>query len=219
MPSAMMRTILGNAFGLALFALFTAGLIALTQSATQERIQQQQREARAGALREILPSEQHDNALLEDRFTLPDDPRLGHKAPAEGWRARRDGRVTAVLMPVIAPEGYSGDIHLLVGIDRDGELLGVRVTQHQETPGLGDRIETRKSDWIHDFRGRSLGDPPREGWRVAPDGGEFDAFSGATITPRAVVRAVRRALEVFREHRSLMLDEGPDGTNQPGAGT
>lgn len=207
MNSLMLRTILRNAFGLALFAILTAGLIALTHTATQERITQQQREARASALREILPREQHDNALLEDTFTLPDDPRLGHKSPAQGWRARRNGQVSAVILPVVTPEGYSGDIHLLVGIDRNGELLGVRVTRHQETPGLGDKIETRKTDWIHSFNGRSRSDPSPEDWQVAPDGGEFDAFSGATITPRAVVRAVWRTLEVFHEHRPQMLEE------------
>lgn len=204
----MLRTIARNAIGLGLFAMVTAGLIALTQSATSDRIAEQQRQAQASALWEIMPRADHDNDLLDDTFPLPDDPRLGHRGgPALGWRARQDGEVQGVILPVITPEGYSGNIHLLVGIDRQGEILGVRVTRHQETPGLGDGIEIRKSDWITGFNGRSRSNTPAEDFRVKPDGGVFDAFSGATITPRAVVNAVRETLAVFQEHRDTLLED------------
>jgi len=212
--SAMRDAIIRNAIGLGIFAVVTAGLIALTQTLTSDRIEAQQREARASALREIIPTHAHDNDMLADTFLLPAEPGLGHQTPREGWRARRDGEVIGIIMPVVAPEGYSGDIHLLVGIDRQGELLGVRVTSHRETPGLGDKIELRKDDWILDFEGRSLDNPEPEGWQVVKDGGEFDQFSGATITPRAVVRAVRRALTVFSEHRDALLDETDNGLPQ-----
>ncbi|TVP56535.1 MAG: electron transport complex subunit RsxG [Halomonadaceae bacterium] len=203
----MLQTIVRNAIGLGLFAMVTAGLIALTQSATSDRIAEQQRQAQASALWEIVPRGSHDNELLDDTFPLPDDPRLGHRGkPAKGWVARKEGEVLGVILPVVAREGYSGDILLLVGIDRQGEILGVRVTAHQETPGLGDGIERRKSDWITSFNGRSKSNTPAEAFKVKPDGGEFDAFSGATITPRAVVAAVRDSLAVFEEQRSYLLN-------------
>ena len=211
--STMKQAMLNNAIGLGIFAVVTAGLIGLTHNLTGERIEAQQREAQAGALRQIIPESDHDNDMLTDTFRLPADPALGHDEPPEGWRARFDGEVTGVILPVIAPDGYSGDIHLLVGIDRSGEILGVRVTRHQETPGLGDKIERRKDDWILDFDGRSLDHPQPEGWQVRADGGEFDQFSGATITPRAVVRAVYRALTVFEDQRESILAIGEDNSD------
>ncbi|HET8791735.1 MAG TPA: RnfABCDGE type electron transport complex subunit G, partial [Modicisalibacter sp.] len=108
---------------------------------------------------------------------------------------------------------YSGDISLLVGIDANGELTGVRVLSHRETPGLGDKIEVRKSDWITQFAGLSLGNPPIEQWAVKKDGGVFDAFTGATITPRAVIGAIKRSLEYFASHRALLLGK-PEGDSQ-----
>lgn len=207
--NALTQAIVRNAMGLGIFALVTAGLIAATQILTAERIDRQVREAEAGALREVVPDRIHDNDLLDDYFTLPASEELGRDEPYTGYRARRDGEVSAVVLPITAPNGYSGNIDLIVAIDRDGELLGVRVTSHQETPGLGDRIELRKDDWILDFEGRSLENPEPEHWHVVPDGGEFDAFSGATITPRAVVRAVYRSLVFFEEHREAVLDEAP----------
>ena len=121
------------------------------------------------------------------------------------YRARLRGEAVAVVLAPVAPGGYSGSIHLLVGIAPDGTLLGVRVTEHRETPGLGDAIEARKSDWIRRFTGRSLGDPPFERWRVRKDGGDFDQFTGATVTPRAVVGAVANVLVYFDRHRAELL--------------
>ncbi len=207
--NALTQAMLRNALGLAIFAVITAGLIAATQILTAERIEDQRRASEAAALQEVVPAEAHDNELLDDYFPLPRSERLRSSAGDHGWRAIRDSQVTAVVLPANAPDGYNGDIELIMGIDRDGILLGVRVIRHQETPGLGDGIERRKSDWILDFEGRSLDNPEPEGWQVGPDGGEFDAFSGATITPRAVVRAVYRGLDFFQEHRSALLGEAP----------
>jgi electron transport complex protein RnfG len=122
---------------------------------------------------------------------------------------RLGGRTLAVLLGAVAPDGYSGAIRLLVAVGTDGRVIGVRVLEHRETPGLGDFIETRRSDWIHGFAGRSLGDPPPAGWQVRKDGGEFDQFTGATVTPRAVVRAVRNALTYFDRHRTELLAQPP----------
>lgn len=204
--AALAQSIRRNAVGLGLFAIITGGTIAVTQVMTAERIEEQAACAEAKALYEIIPENQHDNDLLSDTVKLPADNRLNSDEPVTVWVARRDDRPTGLIMPVVAPDGYSGEIHLLVGVDLQGKVLGVRVTSHKETPGLGDRIETKKSDWIHSFTGRSIGDPEPERWNVKKNGGVFDQFTGATITPRAVVKAVQKSLIYFRKHRSDIRD-------------
>lgn len=195
---SLLATIRRDAVGLALFAALTVGVVALTEWVTRDEIEAQRRLARERALLEILPAERFDNAILDDRVELA-DPRLGLDAPEPAYLARRDGEAFAALLPVVVPDGYAGPIRLVVGLRRDGTVLGVRVLEHRETPGLGDAIEVRKSDWIRAFRGRSLGDPPAEGWTVERQGGAFDAMTGATITSAAVIRGVRRSLEWYRD--------------------
>lgn len=181
------------------------GLVAITHEATRERIDAIARERTLATFREVLQGRVFDNDLLADTVTVTDAELLGTTQPVIVYRARlRDETVGVVLAPV-APGGYSGPIHLLVGIAPDGTLLGVRVTQHHETPGLGDAIEARKSGWIRRFTGRSLGDPPPERWRVRKDGGDFDQFTGATVTPRAVVSTVANVLVYFDRHRAELL--------------
>lgn len=204
--SAVRQSMQRSAIGLGLFAIITGGTIALTQGMTESRIAEQAARAEAQALFEIIPEQQHDNNLLKDVVTLPGSERLGDATGLPAWVARRNDRPIGLILPIVAPDGYSGDIRLLVGLDLQGELLGVRVTSHRETPGLGDGIETRKSDWIRAFEGQSLGNPPMEGWTVKKNGGAFDQFTGATITPRAVVHAVRDTLLYFREHRDAIRE-------------
>lgn len=127
-------------------------------------------------------------------------------------RARQDGRVAALLLEAVAPDGYNGDIRLLVGVDARGEVIGVRVVEHRETPGLGDPIEIERGPWITGFDGRSLRDPAADAWRVRRDDGAFDQLAGATITPRAVVGAVRRALQFVEAHGQALADAPVDGT-------
>lgn len=199
-----------NAIGLAIFAVVTAGAIAVTQVMTADRIAYNIKAAEARALNQILPASSYDNDLLND--TMDIDSRfnqqlLGPLADnALIYRARNNGSVSAVILPAIAPDGYTTNIDLIVGINRDGSLAGVRVVAHRETPGLGDKIDTRKSDWILSFANKSLNNPMSEQWAVKKDGGDFDQFTGATITPRAVVRAVKRALMFFDMHKDLLLD-------------
>ena len=199
-----------NAIGLAIFAVVTAGAIAVTQVMTADRIHYNIKAAEARALNQILPASSYDNDLLND--TMDVDSRfnqqlLGPLADnALIYRARNNGSVSAVILPAIAPDGYTTNIDLIVGINRDGSLAGVRVVAHRETPGLGDKIDTRKSDWILSFANKSLNNPMSEQWAVKKDGGDFDQFTGATITPRAVVRAVKRALMFFDMHKDLLLD-------------
>ncbi|GAB2803909.1 electron transport complex subunit RsxG [Halomonas shantousis] len=204
------RSIVRNATGLGLFALVTAGVIAMTHAVTAERIADNRQANEYRVLKQVVPDALHDNDLLDASVLLPAAPELGHSVPFTAWRAMRRGQVSAVILPVTAPDGYSGAIDLLVGIDSYGRLSGVRVVQHRETPGLGDRIEVRKSDWITRFTGLSLDDPPPSQWAVKKDGGRFDAFTGATVTPRAVVGVVRRSLEYFADNRQRLLNASED---------
>lgn len=192
---------------LALFAVAGTSLVALTHEATDERIAANQRAATLATLHELVPEERYDNDPVTDAITVTAPQALGSREPLTVYRARRDGEPVAAVLTAVAPDGYGGPIRLLVAINHDGTLAGVRVVNHSETPGLGDAIEAERSDWIHDFAGRSLGNPPLEDWRVEKDGGTFDQFTGATITPRAVVAAVRRALQYYEEHRRELFGE------------
>ena len=198
------RSMLKNALVLGLFAIATVGLVAVLQQATAERIANAEREAQVRALSEILPQGSYDNHLLDNSIQLH-DPLLGSKSPQTAYIALKDGQPSAVILRATAPDGYSGAIHLLIGIHADGRLAGVRVLGHRETPGLGDKIELTKSAWIRSFDGKSLNNPNEDGWAVKKDRGEFDQFAGATITPRAVVKAVHKALQYFDAHQEQLF--------------
>jgi electron transport complex protein RnfG len=203
------RSMLKNALVRGLFAIGTVGSVALLQQGTATRIAAAEREAQVRALAEILPAGSYDNHLLDNRIEL-NAPELGHRSPQSAYLALKDDQPSALILPVTAPDGYSGAIHLLVGIFADGRLAGVRVLGHKETPGLGDKIELAKSDWVRSFEGKSLSDPGEDGWAVKKDRGEFDQFAGATITPRAVVKAVHGALRYFDKHRAQLLGLAED---------
>ena len=203
------RSMLKNALVLGLFAIGTVGSVALLQQGTATRIAAAEREAQVRALAEILPAGSYDNPLLDNRIEL-NAPELGHRSPQSAYLALKGDQPSALILPVTAPDGYSGAIHLLVGIFADGRLAGVRVLGHKETPGLGDKIELAKSDWVRSFEGKSLSDPGEDGWAVKKDRGEFDQFAGATITPRAVVKAVHGTLRYFDKHRAQLLGLAED---------
>jgi electron transport complex protein RnfG len=198
------RSMLKNSLVLGLFAIATVGLVALLQLATAERIATAERESQVRALSEILPRSSYDNSLLDNSIEL-NDPLLGNKSPQAAYIALKDGKPSAIILRATAPDGYSGAIQLLIGIQADGRLAGVRVLNHRETPGLGDKIELAKSAWIRSFNGKSLSDPDADGWAVKRDRGEFDQFAGATITPRAVVKAVHKALQYFDAHKQQLF--------------
>ena len=185
------RTVLRNSLLLASFAALAAGLIAGTWRSTALDIQRAEQAAEA-------------RQLLELR-----EPRAGYRVIQPDGEAQS---VTGVILPATARDGYSGDIRLLVGVQADGRIAGVRTVGHRETPGLGDKIERKKSDWILDFNGRALGDPAFKQWTVRKDGGVFDQFTGATVTPRAVVTAVRRTLEYVQSHRDTLFALPANGT-------
>lgn len=212
MASIVARDVVITTLLLGIFAATGAGVVAWVHSSTEARIAENRIEMTRVRIEQVLEGLEYDNDPVADHDTI-DDPRLGgRELPA--WFARREGEIVGVVLSVVAPDGYSGNIHLLVGVDAQGNVLGVRVTQHRETPGLGDDIEADRSDWIHGFRSRSLGDPPIESWRVRRDGGVFDQFTGATVTPRAVVRAVRNALVYFQENAETLLSTTPTGGSE-----
>ncbi len=193
-------------------AAFVAALVlGVVNLLTADRILAQQEAAERRALAEILPQEMHDNDLLEDTFVLTPESTafislelLGLTTERLAYPARMNKDFAGIILPLEVHNGYSGDIFLLVGIREDGTISGVRVLQHTETPGLGDKIDIGVSDWILSFDGRSLENPPPSRWRVVKDGGDFDQFVGATVTPRALVAGVYRALEFFSLNRESL---------------
>ena len=191
----LLRQMGGSSGLLALFAVIGGGALALTHAGTADRIREQEQATLIGRLNEIVPEARYDNALLKDTTQVQSREVFGSDEAMTVYRARRGGKPVALLLTTVAPNGYSGAIRLLVGVNADGRLAGVRVVQHRETPGLGDKIELSRSAWIRVFTGLSLENPPAAAWKVRKDGGQFDQFAGATITPRAVVAAVRRTLD------------------------
>ena len=186
--------VLVAALMLALFGVVGSGLVAFTHEHTRERIAQNERLTLLRSLQVLVPPESVDNDMVTDVIRVQ-HPNLLGRPETTVYRGRKGDQPVAVVLNPVAPDGYSGPIRLLVAVRRDGSLGGVRVIAHKETPGLGDRIEEQKSDWILGFSDRSLGDPQPANWKVKRDGGVFDQFTGATITPRAIVKAVRKALE------------------------
>ena len=201
------QSITKNGLLLGLFAVVTTGVIAGTYLSTRGLVQDNIRAAEERALLEIIPRDRHDNSMLDDAVALGDDALLGLREPRNAYRAKQNGEVVAVILPATARDGYTGDIDLIIGVNRDGSVAGVRVLSHRETPGLGDQIDYKKSQWVDGFIGRSLLNPKAEKWAVKKDGGVFDQFTGATITPRAVTAAVKRSLEFYTQQRPMLLDE------------
>lgn len=204
------KSTLRGALLLLAFAFVGTFVLALTHRLTQAPILRAEEAAKRKLLDQVLPRAIRDNDVLQDALVLPPHALLGTAEPGQAFRARRGGAVTGVALEAIAPNGYSGTIRLIVGVAPDGRVLGVRVVSHNETPGLGDFIDVGRSDWIRRFDGRGLaGDAGA--WRVRKDGGAFDAVTGATITSRAMVEAVRRALEYFAAHRDALLGANGQG--------
>ena len=208
------QSVIKNATGLALFAFITAGIIGLVQLSTSERISDNIAQAQAKALYEIVPKDLIDNDLLATTIDLTTKENrqlmnislLGNlKEGSTAHLGIKNNEVHSVIFPVISKDGYTTDIHMLVGIKLDGSVAGVRIVQHKETPGLGDKVEIKKSNWVLSFNETSLNSPTLDAWKVKKDGGEFDQFTGATITPRAVVGAVRKTLEFFQAHKETLL--------------
>lgn len=181
-------------------------LLASTFFTTRAPIAESERQAKLKLFEQVLPASLHDNELLQDGVKVEAGGDLGNRDATMAYRARLAGQPAAVVLEATAPDGYSGDIKLLIAVRSDGELAGVRVLTHKETPGLGDYIDIAHDDWIKkNFDGRSLAKTADEQWKVKKDGGDFDYMAGATITPRAVVKAVHKALTYFAAHREELF--------------
>jgi electron transport complex protein RnfG len=181
------------AFILGAFAVLGVGLVSATYEGTKERIAHNERMSLLRKLNAMVPAETVDNDMIADRIEVHDKELLGSDVTYV-YRGRKGGEPVATVLTPIVPDGYSGPIKLLVAVRKDGSLGGVRVVSHKETPGLGDLIEEEKSDWVFGFDGKSLQDPPIQHWAVKRDGGHFDQFTGATVTPRSIVKAVKNTL-------------------------
>lgn len=194
-----------GALALVVCAIVLAAILAFIASLTRDQINRNSQAWIQQRLDTLVPHQMHDNDLLTDRIRVTAPDILGIAAPITIYRARLGTQPVAAILRTVAPDGYQGPIELLVGINYDGTLIGVQVIRHQETPGLGDAFETTDTDWLARFRGLSLQSPPQQRWSVRSDGGDFDAFTGATITPRAIVKATRRALEYYQAERERIF--------------
>ena len=199
---------------LGLIAMLGTALLAGVNALTHERIVEQEKLRVLQQLNAVVSTDSYNNDLLDDKIEISNEAFFRHPAPVMVYRARMDDKPVAVLMIVTAPDGYNGDIRLLTAIDSKGMVLGVRVISHRETPGLGDPIEIERSDWVLGFTGKSLLNPQGKSWAVKRDGGEFDQFTGATISPRAVVKAVHSTLLYFKTNQKSLFETASNTADQ-----
>ncbi|WP_445768506.1 electron transport complex subunit RsxG [Rheinheimera sp.] len=199
----MIRVISKNALALGAAAALCVAILSLVNQQTAPRISEQRLAAKLAILSEVLPGVDAGQALLQDCLQVTDESLLGKASAQTLYRWRQDSKLSAYIIETTAPDGYSGNIDLIVALTPDGTVLGSRVLQHKETPGLGDKIETRRSDWMLSFNQKTVSDANAAKWAVRKDGGDFDQFTGATITPRAVINAVRNAVLYVQQHPEL----------------
>lgn len=205
-PNSLLASIGAGAISLGIFAVLAAGAISLTYIAGGDAIAANKAAAKARALSAVIAPNLYDQSLLSAPIELVDFAKLNLEPQAIAYAAVKAGTIQAIILPVIAKDGYNGDISLLVGIDQQGQIQGVRAIEHKETPGLGDKVERKKSAWVDSFIGRSLANTQADDWAVIKDGGVFDGFTGATITPRAVVNAVHQGLVYHQRQRSVLYN-------------
>ena len=204
----MAKAALMTALNLGAFALFGTALLAFIYNQTHVRIARSVEEEKLKLISQILPGNLYDNDIIRNTKEIAPDPLLGNEGNTTVYRATLKGRPSVAVLEAVAPDGYSGKIYMLIAIRENGEIAGVRVVSHKETPGLGDYIDIAKSDWIRGFDGKSTAQYNDQDWKVRKDGGKFDYMAGATITPRAVVKAVHKALQYFALHRDQLFAGG-----------
>jgi len=191
---------------LAFTSVFTA-LMAGTYALTKDIVDKNQADAERALIAQVLPAGSYDNNLLADKTMVPkaEAAELGNADASPIYLAKKAGKTVGAVVEATAPDGYAGKIKLLIGVAPDGQVLGVRVVDHKETPGLGDYIDSKISNWIDQFNGKGLGNPPLERWKVRKDGGDFDSHAGATISPRAVVKALGKTLVYVTAHKAQLF--------------
>ena len=204
-----------TAVTMVVFALIGTALLAYVFNITREPIEKSEAEARLALFRQILPDDHYygdhknkdEDSLLNNVIEIAPNDLLGNKTPSKAYIAKQDHEFAAVILEAIAHDGYSGDIKLLIAIRADGTVSGVRVLAHKETPGLGDYIDIAHGNWIKLFDNESVEKTPAEQWKVKKDGGKFDYMVGATITPRAVVKAIAKALQFYAQHQNELQQQ------------
>ncbi|MCQ8866475.1 electron transport complex subunit RsxG [Vibrio splendidus] len=200
----MLNAIKKNGLVLAIFACASTGLVAVTHYLTKDQIKQQEQAQLLSVLNQVIPHDLHDNELFS-ACTLVEAEELGTEQAIPAYIATLNGEPSAIAIEAIAPDGYNGAIKVIVGMKIDGTILGTRVLSHRETPGLGDKIDLRVSDWILSFAGKQVTESNLDRWKVRKDGGDFDQFTGATITPRAVVKSVKQAVQYVNQNNQALL--------------
>jgi Na+-translocating ferredoxin:NAD+ oxidoreductase subunit G len=188
-----------------IFSLVGTAFLAKTYLITKAPIEASENAAKMKLFEQVLPTNAHDNDLLKDFIDVPAGGELNNRKATKAYVARVAGAATAVILEATARDGYSGDIKLLMAVRKDGSLGGVRVVAHKETPGLGDYIDIARDNWIKAFDNQSLNSPPSEQWKVKKDGGHFDYMAGATITPRAIVKATHKALTYVAANQQMFF--------------
>ncbi len=201
----MARASFLTAMNLLAFALIGTAILAITYNQTHDRIAQSEEAEKLKLISQIVPQTLFDNDIIRDTLEIKPDALLGNDDITVAYRARLQKQPSVLVLEAVAPDGYSGKIGLLVAIRDNGELAGVRVVSHHETPGLGDYIEITRSNWITGFDGKSLEKYNDSDWKVKKDGGQFDYMAGATITPRAVVKAVHKTMQYYAAHRAELF--------------
>jgi electron transport complex protein RnfG len=207
MPETLIKHALKTAATLTAFAFIGTALLSYIFAITRAPIEASEAEAKLSLFKQIMPQENFDNDILNNVLQIAPSPLLGNRVPAQVNIAKLNKQVAGVILEAVAHDGYSGDIKLLIAYRADGTISGVRVLAHKETPGLGDYIDITHGDWIKAFDNESLTKTPAQQWQVKKDGGKFDYMAGATITPRAVVKAVLKATQYFEENKQSLLAE------------
>lgn len=205
MPETIIKHALKTAITMIAFAFFGTAMLAYVFEITRAPIAASEKEARLALFKQILPENTYDNDLLQESVTIAPNELLGNHLPSTANIAKLNNKLAGVVLEAIAHDGYSGDIKLLIAIRADGSISGVRVLAHKETPGLGDYIDVARGNWIKLFNNESLAKTPAKQWQVKKDGGKFDYMVGATITPRAVVKAVLKAVEFFESNKKTLF--------------
>ncbi|MFV1922980.1 MAG: electron transport complex subunit RsxG [Methylotenera sp.] len=214
MPETIIKHTTKTAATLVAFAFTFTLLMTVVYQVTKDPIAKSEAEVRINLFHQVIADDRYDNDVLKDIIPIAPNDLLGNKQQSMVHIARKDGDPVAFILEAIAHDGYSGDIKLLVAINLDGTISGVRVIKHTETPGLGDYIEIVKSNWIKLFDGESLSKTSSPNWAVKKDGGQFDYMAGATITPRAVVSAVHKALQFYETNKTSLLNTDSEGKIQ-----
>lgn len=197
----MLKTMKKSSLVLVLFAIASTALVTITFALTKDQIAYQQQQQLLSTLNQVVPKAQHDNELYKACILVKNQEALGSEQPMPIYLASLNGKHSGAAIEAIAPDGYSGEIKIIVGVDSEAMVTGVRVLSHQETPGLGDKIDIRITRWVDAFLGKTVDNLEDKSWAVQKDGGQFDQFTGATITPRAVVKAVKRAVWFYKTHQ------------------